>query len=386
MRSVLVLAQQHIKGLFKDRTALILLVALPLVLSWVTGMAFGGPGAARGSYSIPIAFVDYDGGPIAEQIIQAMSVPPYAPRLVNGDEARELVRTREVTTALFIPPGLQDSLQANQEVVITVLRGNFRESPRMVEQHLNLLLLRIKAAAAAANLAPEDWLGTFSAAAALWSPRPPVMVISETITYQSPQIADGFNQASPGYVVMFGMMTVITAGGVSLLVERDNGTLRRLLASPVTKAQILAGKTLGITATGILQMGILITAGRLLFNVNWGANIPALALLVITLSIAATGIGMFLAAICRTTAQANAVGVLSVLVMAMLGGTWWPMEVMPRHMQVIAKMFPSGWAMEGFINIILRGASLGEVMLPVLVLLAFGLVFLALGTWLFRFE
>lgn len=385
MKSILTIAGHHVRILFKDRTALALMLLLPLVLSWVTGLAFGGIGS-RGTYSVPIAFVDQDGGPIARSIIETLSEPPYAPRLVSDEEARLLVSKREVTAALLIPANLESKLQNNDQIIITILRANFQESPRMIEQQLNQLLLKIRAAAAAANLgAEENWQGTFERVLNLWSPTPPVTVKSQTVFYED-NIPDGFNLASPGYVVMFGMMTVITAGGVTLLSERDSGTLRRLLATPITSRQILIGKMLGIVSTGILQMSILIAAGRLIFQVNWGANLPALAMLVVGLSFAATGIGLFLAAICRTTAQANAIGLLTVLVMSMLGGTWWPMEVMPRHMQIVAKTIPSGWAMEGFTNIILRGAALGEVVVPTLVLAAFGLVFLTLGSLLFRFE
>lgn len=72
------------------------------------------------------------------------------------------------------------------------------------------------------------------------------------------------------------------------------------------------------------------------------------------------------------------------MLMAMLGGTWWPVEILPSYMQLIAKLVPSGWAMQGFVDLIMRNADLGRLALPVLVLFAFGAVFLTLGAVLFK--
>lgn len=89
------------------------------------------------------------------------------------------------------------------------------------------------------------------------------------------------SNSSPGFVVMFGMMTVITAGAGTMLTERENGTLARLLAAPLNRFHLFSGKVLGLMASGVLQMTLLIAAGRFLFNVEWGRNLPALFFLVL---------------------------------------------------------------------------------------------------------
>ena len=143
---------------------------------------------------------------------------------------------------------------------------------------------------------------------------------------------------------------------------------------------------LGLMITGILQMSIMIMAGRILFNVEWGRNLPALFLVVISLSFASTGFGLMLSSLSKSKGQAEAVGVLSVIVMSMLGGSWWPVEILPATMQTVAKLVPAGWAMEGFIAVIMRGAGAGEVLLPFAVMMGFGIVFVIIGVSLFRHE
>ncbi len=390
MRQVFLIAENHARTLFKDRTAVLIMLLLPLALSFVTGMAFGDISTESQRYGVPVAFVDGDGGLVAQSIIDAMSVYPYSPQSAGEDEARQLVRDREVAVAVFIPPGLEQSLQQELPIEITVLRSSYQESPRMVEQHLNGLLLRIRSAAAAANLARSasiDWSDAYAQAQSLWEPFPPVTVTSTTVALEpKTHIPTGYNLASPGYVVMFGMMMAISAGASIILAERDGGTLGRLLTSPLSQSQLLLGKALGIMITAVIQMSILIALGQMIFGVSWGSNLPGLVMLVITLSMAATGIGMFLASLCRTSSQASATGVLTVLVLSMLGGTWWPLEVMPSHMQTIARTIPSGWAMDGFTSIIMRGAGPGDVLVHALVMAAFGAVFLFAAIKIFRYS
>ncbi len=308
-----------------------MMLAVPLILSFVTGLAF-----SQDEYSVPVAFVDNDGSEIAQDMIRALSVPPYRITIVAEEEARDLVGDREVSAAIIIPPGLERSLREGEPEEIAVLRADFQESPRMVEQHLTGLLVQIQSAAAAASLAEArgvSWTEAYRAARDLWEPDPPVTVEVTALdgTIHS-EIPIGYNLSSPGYVVMFGMMTVIVAGASTILSERDGGTLGRLLAAPLSRSQLMTGKTLGIILGGIVQMFLLILLDQILFGVNWGSNLPALMLLVISLGIASGGIGIFLASLCRTSSQASATGVLVVLTMSMLGGTWWPLEVIPSHM------------------------------------------------------
>ncbi len=387
MRTMLLITQAHLRILSKDKTTLVVALLLPLILSLVTGLAFGG--GQTGSYQVNVAFVDEDGGMVSDSIRAVFTQEPFLLHETTRDEARDLVRERRVQVAVMVPPGMEESLRQRTPLDVAILRSDFQESPRMVEQELSALFLEIRATAAAANLLYDrgvPWADAYRQTSLLWKPQPPVTVEMEGIQRQESDIPMGFNLASPGYVVMFGLMLAISGGSSSLLAERHGGTLQRLMAGPVQRWHLFIGKFLGIAATAVLQMSVLVILGAVLFGVNWGNNVPGLALLIVTLSLAASGAGMFLASLCRTSSQASAVGILSVLVMAMLGGTWWPLEVMPRSLQVAAKLVPSGWAMEGFTHIIMRQAQLGDVVVNALVMLVFAGVFVSLGIRLFRYH
>ncbi len=389
MNNIIWIAHNHIKLLFKDKNNFILLLALPLALTLIFGALFGGGGGSGDIVVVPLAVVDYDETDISRYMGDALDNDGTLVEYYEEDAARQLVKNRDVSVALIIPAGFEDKLKDGTPSSLTLVRADLQESPGLVEQQLNEILYRLQANAAVAvmgkEVAGEEWIKLFHLAEEKWHPAPAVSVEMETVTVSSGEkIPSGHSHSSPGFVVMFGMMTVITAGAGTLLQERENGTLARLLSAPLNRFQLFSGKMTGLMAGGIAQMAILIIAGRLLFNVDWGRNITALLLIVLALSFASTGFGMLLSSVSRTRAQAETAGILSVVLMSMLGGSWWPVEILPSYMQVMAKTVPSGWAMEGFVDLIMRGAGPAEVALPVLVLFAFGIVFATLGITLFK--
>jgi ABC-2 type transport system permease protein len=391
MKNALIIALNHLNNLRKDRLALAFMFILPLLLAFVTGLAFGG-GSSSGTYVIPVAVVELDGGAFGARIAAVFDQEPFARRDVGEEEAATLLQERAVSATVIVPANATDLLQSGQRISLSILQTVAQEGPRMVEQHLNAELSRIRAAAAAASLVSQngiqDWQTSFAAAYGVWAlHEDPVKVSVDTLgTAPVANHADGYNLSSPGYMVMFGLMSITAAGAALILRERESGTLSRLLSAPLSRGQLILGKMLGLILTGTVQASVLAAASGLLFGVSWGTSPLTLLVIIVAFSFAAAGLGMFLAALCKSASQASAVGVLTVLVLSMLGGIWWPMELMPRQVQLISRLVPSGWAMAAFTDIIVRGASLGQLWVHTAVLAAFGAVFATLGVRFFRYH
>jgi ABC-2 type transport system permease protein len=216
----------------------------------------------------------------------------------------------------------------------------------------------------------------------------PVATTTEAVTRledASGTIPIGASQTSPGVLVMFALFFTF-GGGVSLIVERDEGTLSRLLVMPMGKSTLLAGKLAGIFTGALVQMAIMVLAGQLLFGVRWGQAPAALIVMLLAYGLAGTALGLMVAALARTAAQANALGTVSIMALASLGGAWWPIEIVPGWMQSFALALPTGWAMRGFQDIITRGLGLPEVALEAAVLIGFSVLFFAVGIRRFSFE
>lgn len=199
------------------------------------------------------------------------------------------------------------------------------------------------------------------------------------------QIAEGFEQSSPGELVTWVLITLL--GASELLVdERLKGTLRRLAITPTSRAQVLTGKIVGQLGTGIVQMVVLIGFGAVAFGVDWGRSYLALAMVVLAFALAAVALGVALGTFVRTRRQASGLTIFFSMLLGALGGAWWPLEITPPSYQAAVRVLPSTWAMLGFQDVILRGQGPHGVLLETGALLAFAAVFFTVGIWRFRYE
>ena len=126
--------------------------------------------------------------------------------------------------------------------------------------------------------------------------------------------------------------------------------------------------------------------GQFAFGVNWGQAPLALVLLLLAFSFSLTSLGMLIAGVAKTYAQADALASILMYSIAALGGAWWPIEITPEWMQRVAQLTPTYWAMQGFNDIITRGLGVQAVLPEAIMLLVFGVIYLSVGVWRFRYE
>jgi ABC-type multidrug transport system permease subunit len=179
------------------------------------------------------------------------------------------------------------------------------------------------------------------------------------------------------------MMTLIY-GAVFLTIEKREGMLKRQLTLPISRTTVLAGKVLGRVFVAMLQIVILVAAGRFLFHLDFGHSAAGLFALLVSYAFAVAGIATFLGAILANPEQASIVGWLASMVMAAMGGCWWPSEVTPEWLRTAAHVFPTTWAMDAFHALISFGHGFEAVVLPVAVLCGFGVAFAWLAAWKLR--
>jgi ABC-2 type transport system permease protein len=181
---------------------------------------------------------------------------------------------------------------------------------------------------------------------------------------------------APGLALMFLMFTVAN-GGRTLLSERAQGTLPRLLVSPTSSAQVLGGKVFGIYLTGVAQMLILIGASTLLFGLKWGDPLGVVALVLAAVA-GAVGWGMLITALAKTPGQINAIGSAIMLIFGILGGSFLSIDYMPDWFVALSRITPNAWGLDGFNTLALGGrlADLGE---PIAALLAMGALLFAIA-------
>lgn len=173
---------------------------------------------------------------------------------------------------------------------------------------------------------------------------------------------------------------------VTFAYERATGTLRRLLTTPTRKATYLLGTLLAAVFWALVQMLLLVLFGIFVMKLNWGHSPAALAVILTASALAASAIGVAMGAFVKTEGQANGLSIMLGMVMALLGGCWYPLELFPAVVQQAVKVLPTRWAMQGMLDIVLRGQDLSAVLPEAAVLLGFAVVFYAIGIWRFRYE
>jgi ABC-2 type transport system permease protein len=186
---------------------------------------------------------------------------------------------------------------------------------------------------------------------------------------------------APGMALMFLMFTA-SNGGRSLLIERNQGTLPRLLVSPTTPVQVLGGKVVGIFLTGAAQMLILIGGTSLMFGVQWGDPLAVLAL-VLAAVFGAIGWGMVITSMVKTPGQVSAIGAAVMLTFGILGGTFINTENMPEWFRILTKITPNAWGVDGFTTLAL-GGGLIEILTPIIALLIMGALLFTVAALLFN--
>jgi ABC-2 type transport system permease protein len=205
------------------------------------------------------------------------------------------------------------------------------------------------------------------------------------LTQQGFTGANGAEFAVPGMAVGFAAFGVAFAG-FSFFRDHGWGTWDRLRASPATSVDLIVGKVVPTVAVTVAQLGLLFLLGGPLFDLEVSGSWFALALVVLVLALSLSAFGMAITAVSRTMQQLNAIGSIGAFAMAMLGGAWVPADSMPGWAQAIAPAMPTYWAMEAFQDLILEDGTLTDVIVPIIMLIGFGVLFTILAAWKFRFE
>jgi len=192
-----------------------------------------------------------------------------------------------------------------------------------------------------------------------------------------------FAQYVAGMAVLF-LLFSVTYAGASLLDEKNNGTIKRLLIAPVTRNQILTAKMFYIMIIAISQLIVLFTFGWLVFKLNIFKDIPALLAMIIVTAFSCSAIGIFIASICKNQNQVSSLSTLIILGMSALGGSMVPLMIMPAYIQKIARFTLNYWAMKGFTDILWRNLSLKDIYPSLIVLSGITVVFSSIALTIFN--
>ncbi|MSU65867.1 MAG: ABC transporter permease [Opitutus sp.] len=215
--------------------------------------------------------------------------------------------------------------------------------------------------------APAPAGATPSAAAAPAKKSAGADVFSRLVNLENEQVV-GKDVKSPdatrvvgGWAIMF-LLFAVSSSSAAFFDEKNTGIFQRLLAAPVSRAQVLWARFTFGTLLGLVQLVALFAAGSLMFGIDVLGHLGNLIIVCIAAGAACTSFGMLIAAVAPNAQAANGLATFVVMVMSATGGAWFPMSLMPEFMQQIGKFTVVYWSMEGFAQVLWAGNSLGELL------------------------
>ncbi|HEX9093532.1 MAG TPA: ABC transporter permease, partial [Coriobacteriia bacterium] len=358
-----------------------------------------------GERKVPVAVFDPDQTAYSKEIVSGLPESGVDIRRVTEEVARQMASSGEVAAAVLIPEGFADDVLAGVDTKVIVVKDARSTSALAIVEAVRGRVQRVAANAQtvrivraafrdagrltgspAAAPAPGD---VYSYADRLWSPKPPLSVaevqVSASKVRGAATMAQGFQQYSMGFTLMFMLfMGIGTAGG--FLEDREQGTLSRLLVTPAARTLLVFGKVVGVYATVAFEAVVMIGVGALVFRVPWGDDPLGVIMIVAAFGLAATGLGVMVSTLVKTRGQLSAVMAAGATALSMLGGCYWPLDIVNPTMRVVADFTPTGWAMQGLTDIVVRAQGTGQAVLPTLALLGMATLFLAIGVTRLKFE
>lgn len=394
------IAKNILLNTFRDKGSLIWLIVMPIV--WTT--LIGSMSSPRSSPNlIPISIINYDKGAYSNKIEEFLLKENTVKIIkVEGEEdlTKKVIDT-EISVGLIIPENFSENLISDKVSQISIVKSE-KSSSYLIEELIKKTLKRISIDAQSANFAvkemkkfilmPNDaqityWERAFQFADSSFEPEPSISVNFEVLSVEkeAQSLVMGMNLSSPGFAVMFVMMGVFFAGA-AMVHERHLGTLARLLTTPTSKLEVISGNMFGFFLLALIQFLILILFGQFILGVNWLTSPLGVLLIVVSFSLAVTGLGTLLAIFVKTSAQAGAFAVLISMVTSMIGGSWWPIEIAPKFMQSVARFTPQFWAVDGLTKLITRGFGILSILPNFSILMGIALFSLSFAVIFFKFS
>jgi len=425
MTTFLALIRKDLLLFVKDRRAVILSVAVPILIASFFGYIFGGGGGNEGS-PISILWIDQDQSAISQDIGEGLlKEKTLAVRPSSVEEARAAVRGGKATVAIVMPKdfGTQagralfsgenrpelgmmydPSHQMEFQMVQGILTGHVMQSVTK-EMFTGESGRQFTQEALARLRNRTDWdeetrktLGDLLASADRWNQQQSQQRIPAsaglTIPYavQGEAVTGRRNVQYNGYAHSFGGMSVqfiLFAGidaGIGLLLMRQRGLWKRLRAAPLSKTMLLGSRATSSALISAFILAVIFAFARMVFGVRIEGSFAGFIGVCAAFSLMTAAFGLLVAALGKTPDAARGISILVTLLMVMLGGAWIPTFVFPPWLQRLAMVAPTRWAVDGLDAMTWRGLEFSAALAPMGGMLACAALFGALAVARFRWE
>jgi ABC-2 type transport system permease protein len=398
MRKIIAIAWKDAIIRFSSSSELLFFIILPLVFTFLLA---GGTPSGDEDPRIELLVVDEANTAISRQIIGELeSSTAVRPDVLSRDDAQSEFDDRSADAVFFIPAGLDLAALQVGSAQVELLQQPNNLNATIAERAISTAIRRVSSAVSAAQnaVAQRESRQPFESEAEKQAYFESSLTLAQTIQNETPErvtVIEGNTEdrvdydpranTSAGQLITWVFIPLFAISAL-FAAERQQGTLRRLLTTPSRKATFLLGTISGQVAVALIQMLLLVGFGIFVMKLGWGREPLALFILLLTSALAAAAFGTTLGTFIKTEGQAGGISTMFGMVFALLGGCWYPLELFPPAVQNAVKILPTTWAMQGMLDLVLRGKGLVDILPEAGVLLGFAAILFTVGVLRFRYE
>ncbi|CAM3730362.1 ABC transporter permease [Mesobacillus thioparans] len=377
MLKVSSIAMLHLKNMFKTPSAIILMFGMPMMFSLI----FGGIGSDGSSEkNKPVVMVVESKEDANASIMKLLSSnSQYKWQLADEKQARDSVENQTAIAAVVMAESMIGNYDQEKPLFQMIVQRKTQEYLA-----LNNYVKGVgRTVAQSFEINASQGMDTAFEMIGEVAEKEPVKV-SREISKKEESESESVGMLAIGFTIMF-MMFGISGAASAILDERIGGTWQRLLTSPAAKAQVMSGYLISYFLMGAIQLSVLMAVMSLIYGSSWGSLVyfvPFAALVIITI----VGFGLMMAGLVKTRQQSGALSAVLIVSTCMLGGVYWPLEIVPEFMQQIAKAVPQSWMITGFREIVSGSLYTPAIVNSTLVLLAFSTIFFTIGLRKMKFD
>jgi len=377
----------------EDMKIILLMSGIALMIVFAFAQAYKGAGVPS------VAIVDNDQSAYSAKLIEEIKgFKQYSYEIMDEATATEDVRDENVAAAVVIDEGFEESILNGTTVELKIIKATDSLVLTNLNATLNGLVSKFAGNVEAAQLAAETvsmykadadaeqvYDSAYEAMLSGWELRRPIIVKTERVQGQVKSY-DSLLHGIIGFTLFFSMYTMVF-GIADILEEKEHYTWQRQLVSPISKFDMITGNMIMTFFTGSFNVALIFIGGKFLFGMEWAGSILTIMVIVAAFVFCVTSMGLFMSTFIKTHAQLSALTPVVLTATAMLGGCFWPLEIVnSKIMLFVAKLTPQMWALQGVERVAMYGFGLNDVLMNVAVLTGMGIVYLTLGVKFMKNE
>ena len=374
------IAKKDLTELVRNRLGLVLLIVMPLFMMVMVGFIYPSNGTIS---DLKVGVVNQDAGfngsvmPSQGFLLGLNQINSQTHMLILSNassvaDIKDMVQRGQLQGGIIIPSNFSESLMTGKQGTLIIVSDD--SNPQIsitIQGALKGVFDAMGTALAQYNLNATNNIAVVK----------PYNVQTQGVVSGHPSY---FDFIAPGIMAMTVMMSVMTGLPVAISQEKEIGTMDGMMVAPINRLSILLGKTIAQTMRGLIQGLIILALAVGIFGVAIQGSILLVFALLLLGVFSFVGLGIVITSFTKDQETAQMLMMTLMFPMMFLSGVFFPIQQMPWYMQDISKALPLTYASDALRKVMVLGAGVSQISTELIILVAFGVVMIAIALPVFR--